>query len=104
MQPFKGKGTAMGNVRVISAAAQESAEKYRDAVEAVFREYRISPGRLFEVRDIGHQMLGDVAISVHREGLALHVLRDVQKVSLIREKCRRAGIDPERFDPPLEVA
>jgi hypothetical protein len=68
----------MGNARVIAATAQQSAEDYRDAVEQVFREYRIPPGRLLRVRDSGNRMLG--------------------------EKCIRARIDPAQFDPPPRAA
>jgi hypothetical protein len=94
----------MGNARVIAATAQQSAEDYRDAVEQVFREYRIPPGRLLRVRDSGNRMLGDVAFAVHREQLARLSLMDVAKISNIAEKCIRARIDPAQFDPPPRAA
>lgn len=95
----------MGNARVIAASAQESAENYVDAVEEVFREFRIPPVRLLTPRDKGHRMLGDVAFCVHREQLARLSLMDVAKISNIADKCIRANVDPVLFDPdPLDAA
>lgn len=94
----------MGNVRVIAATARESAEGYRDAVEQVFRQFRVPPGALIEVRWKGNQMLGDVAFAVHREQVARLALMDVTKIRNIQDHCRRAQIDPATFDPPLDAA